>query len=160
MTDPRAELDEAKLRRYEWVSGEPVPLANGQDWLVPSLPLEFRWPPRWRRLRRPQSEVEVGIFSPDARVCERILDKVLKTQDEPPLVEDQFKLCFHALRLNYRIEPEEASRLFDLKACFWRIAFTLLGMSGWEGMTGQAVSGPTDAGSGPAADRSASKSQA
>ena len=149
--DPRVDLDERSLRRYDWIDGVGVELANGQQWLIPSLPLEFRWPRRrwFRRLR----EVEVGAFSEDLLICERIIQRAKRDPDWDMPLEEMMRLCFHALRINYRIEPETATGLFDLRKCFRPIIEALMGISGWTALAG---SGPGGDGSAPAADPSTS----
>ena len=155
--DPRADLDERALRRYDWIGGEPVDLNNGQAWVIPSLPLEVRRARRWPPWRRPRTEVEVGCFSADARVCERLLDGLLARPDEIVPIADQIRLCFHALRVNYRIQPAQATGLFDLKRCFWPIVMALLGRGEWAPADAPEGSARGGADSPPDADSSASR---
>lgn len=102
---------EATMRRSEFIRGEPVRLANGEDWLVPLLAFV---PSRAYARMGDDGRVVFDGVRPDestARVFDRaaaLLDDLVQRagDGDDTAANEHYQACLDLLAVNYSLTPE------------------------------------------------------
>jgi len=110
MTEKNKDL-ECSLRK-KGARGEPVRLADGRRWLIPTPRAEFRI--AQGRLEATPPDVSVDLLDRIDHFIALAPSDGMELLTEPAFARAAFELAFAALAVNYRIAPQHANELLDI----------------------------------------------